>query len=162
MAISAGRQLVKGSDIMLFVYDSTAASYKSIAHASSHSLSISADVETIDTKDTGKWGMNEVNKINWEIQCDHFYTSDGYETFFDLMMAGQPIKVAFGLKKETTPETVNVDADGNWTTDKTVSPLPYVGNAIITSLDWTADAGSKSTFSATLQGQGELNKIPTT
>lgn len=159
MAVSNGRKLVKGSDIMLYINDN--GEYKSIAHASSHTLSISADVEDINTKDTGIYGMKEVNKINWEIQAQHFYTEDGYETVYDLMLAQQPVNVMFGLKSSTNPgtDTVNVTADGNWTYAYTAGVRTYQGQAIITSLELTAEAGSKAQFSATLQGQGAINKV---
>ena len=162
MALSKNRELQNGSDIMMFIKDN--GTYKSIAHASSHTLSLSADTESINTKDNGIWGKTTVNKINWEITCDHFYTADGYETFFEAMMAGATsdtrVTVGFGLKADeerTADATVNVDDDGNWTTTYNTTPsVPYWGEAIITSLEWNADAGSKSTFSATLQGAGPI------
>lgn len=152
MALSNGRKIIDGSNIMLFINN------QSVAHASSHSLSISAETEELNTKDTGVWGMTEVNRITWEITCDHFYTSDGYSTFFDTMMTKTPVQVVFGLKAAAeiggTPADVNVTDDGYWNPG---TPI-YSGQAIITSLDWTADAGSKSTFSATLSGQGSITK----
>lgn len=155
MAVSTGRQMVSGSDIMLFTYQTNG--YKSIAHGTSHSLSLSADTEDINTKDAGIYGLTEVNKINWEIQSDHMYTHDGYDTFFDAMTTREPITVVFGLKSETsgTPADVNISADGNWTPN---TAYVYSGKAIITSLNWQADAGSKATVSATLQGQGAISK----
>ena len=157
MAVSAGRKMVKGSDIMLFTYQS--GEYQSIAHGTSHSLSLSADTEDINTKDAGKFGLTEVNKLNWEISADHMYTHDGYDTFFTAMNAMEPITVVFGLKADSeiagTPADVNISADGNWTTN---SSYIYSGKAIITSLDWNADAGSKSTISVNLQGQGAITK----
>lgn len=157
MAVSAGRKMVNGSDIMLFTYQTNG--YKSIAHGTSHSLSLSADTEDINTKDAGVWGLTEVNKINWEIQSENMYTNDGYDTFFTAMTAKAPVTVVFGLKSDTeiagTPADVNISADGNWTPN---SSYIYSGQAIITSLDWQADAGSKSTISCTLQGQGSITK----
>ena len=157
MAVSTGRQLVKGSDIMLFIKDGT--SYKSIAHGTSHSLSISADTEDINTKDTGIYGMTEVNKLNWSIQADHMYTRDGYNTFFTTMTTMAPVTVVFGLKADAeiagTPADVNISADGNWTPN---TSYVYHGQAIITSLDWNADAGSKATVSVTLNGQGSITQ----
>lgn len=159
MAVSEGRKIVKGSDLMLFIDDS--GTYKSIAHASSHTLSLSADVEELNTKDTGKWGVKEVNKINWEIQTQNLYTIDGYDKMFDLMLASEPVNIMFGLKATSTPgtETVNVDADGNWTYAYTSTKQPYFGKAIITSLECTAEAGSRAQFSATLQGQGAIARL---
>lgn len=155
MAVSNGRKLVDGSNIMLFTYETNG--YKSIAHGTSHTLSLSADTESINTKDAGIYGMNEVSKINWQITADHMYTNDGYNTFFSKMVAKTPFTVVFGLKSDTeiagTPADVNITQDGNWTAN---SSYVYSGQAVISSLDWNADAGSKSTVSVTLQGQGAI------
>lgn len=155
MAVSNGRKLVDGSNIMLFTYETNG--YKSIAHGTSHTLSLSADTESINTKDAGIYGMNEVSKINWQITADHMYTNDGYNTFFSKMVAKTPFTVVFGLKSDTeiagTPADVNISTDGNWTAN---SSYVYSGQAVISSLDWNADAGSKSTVSVTLQGQGAI------
>lgn len=164
MAVSTGRQMVSGSDIMLFTYQSNG--YKSIAHGTSHTLSLSADTEDINTKDAGKYGLTEVNKINWEITADHMYTEDGYDYFFDTMNETDPDKqkvtVLFGLKAAAeisgTPADVNISSDGNWTPNTYF----YTGKAIITSLDLQADAGSKATVSVTLQGQGAISKTNVT
>lgn len=157
MAISTGRERVDGSSIMLFSY--TASGYKSIAHGTSHTLSISADTEDLNTKDAGVYGLTEVSKLNWSIQADHLYTRDGYDTFFKAMTKKQPVTVLFGLKADAelppsgTPSDVNISADGNWTAN---TSYVYSGMAIISSLDWQAAAGSKSTVSVTLNGQGEI------
>ena len=159
MAVSAGRQMVDGSNIMLFSYETSTGLYKSIAHGTSHSLSLSADTQDINTKDAGVYGLTEVNKINWEIQAEHMYTHDGYDEFFTNMTNKTPIKVLFGLKADAeiggTPADVNINADGNWTPN---SSYIYSGNAIITSLNWNAEAGQKSTVSVTLNGQGAISK----
>lgn len=148
---------VKGSDIMLFTY--TTSGYQSIAHGTSHSLSLSADTEDINDKDCGIYGKTEVNKINWEIQADHMYTTSDYDKLFQTMTYMKPITVVFGLKADTeiagNPADVNINSAGNWTNN---SSYIYGGNAIITSLDWNADAGSRSTISVTLQGQGAITK----
>ena len=157
MAVSDGRKFVDGSNIMLFVKGTNG--YESVAHASSHTLSLSAETEDIVSKDTSKFGLTEVSRITWEISVDSFYTNDGYSMFFDKMIAKEPFLVCFGLKAAAeiagTPADVNITADGNWTPN---SANVYYGQAVISNLDWTADAGSKSTFSCTLQGQGSLSK----
>lgn len=161
MAVSANRQLVDGSDIMLFKKDGS--SYKSIAHASSHTLSISTEQEEINTKDSGSATWVTASRYSWEISVDSFYTSEGYETFLDLITnpAGNQMTVAFGLKADSergangTPKDVNKTADGEWTAG---SSYVYYGTVTVSNLDWTADAGSKSTFSATLNGVGGISK----
>ena len=143
---------VNGSDIMLFTY--TNGAYTSIAHGTSHSLSLSADTEDINTKDLGPFGSTEVNKITWEIQADNMYTNSDYQSLFDDMMKRKSITVVFGLKNE--PSDAVIDSTYSYWTP--AASYIYSGKAIITSLDWQADAGSKSTFSATLQGQGEIKR----
>lgn len=155
MAVSDNRKFVDGSNIMLFSY--TSSGYKSVAHASSHTLSLSADSEDINTKDAGAFAWTEPGKINWTISVDSFYTEEGYSLFFDKMIAKEDLKVAFGLKDESewNNGAINKDSDGEWTAN---SSYVYYGTVGITSLDWTADAGSKSTFSCELAGKGDLSK----
>lgn len=160
MAVSAGRTMVDGGNIMLFTYNTTSGKYESIAHGTSHSLSLSADTQEINTKDAKGWRKNEVNRINWEIQAEHMYTDDGYQTFYDAMISKEPVKVVFGLKTAAEiggdPESVNINNDGNWNASYT--SYVYAGDAVITSLSWNAEAGQKSTVSATLTGDGEISK----
>ena len=54
--------IIKGDDLMLF--DSEG---KSIAFATSHTLTITANSSEINSKDHGQWGASEINKINWEM-----------------------------------------------------------------------------------------------
>lgn len=156
MAVSSNRQLRDGGDIMLFVPNGS--SYTSIAHGTSHSLSLSADTESINTKDAGIYGMNEVSKINWEITANHMYTDEGYDTFFSYMTNKTKINVLFGTKATSSYADVNITEDGAWTPK---ASYVYGGQAVISNLDWQADAGSKSTVSVTLQGQGAIAKVST-
>ena len=59
-------QIIKGDDLMLFD-----AQGKSLAFATSHSLSINADSADVSSKDSGKWKANEVNKLGWEITSEN-------------------------------------------------------------------------------------------
>lgn len=155
-ALSEGRKMKDGGDIMLFVYENS--SYTSVAHASSHTLSLSVDSEEINTKDAGGFAWTEPGKINWEISVDSFYTNEGYNFFMGKLLSQSEFKVLFGPKAEAHDSpSVNTEAsgDGNWT--PSTSSYIYYGQAVITSLDWTAAQGSKSTFSATLAGKGSLS-----
>lgn len=157
-----------GGDIMLFYYDG--ASYTSIAHGTSHQLSLSTQTEDINTKDAGKFGLTEVSRIQWSITADHLYTRDGWNTFYSYMTANttvnpdaNKITVVFGEKDGSTPGTddVNIKADGNWVPESTYSYV-YSGVAVINSLNLNAQNGQKATISVELQGQGALSKgLPT-
>lgn len=163
MAVSDGRILRDGGDIMLFYYDGT--SYTSIAHGTSHQLSLNAETEDINSKDAGKFGLTEVSRITWDITADHMYTRDGFETFYSYMTAdpstnANKVTVVFGEKDYADPgsEDVNISADGNWKP----STYVYSGQAVISSLSVNAANGSKATISVTLNGQGSLSKgLPT-
>lgn len=187
MAVSAGRQMRDGGDIMLFYWDGS--SYTSIAHGTSHQLSLSTQTEDINTKDAGKFGLTEVSRIQWSITADHLYTRDGWNTFYSYMTANTTVNpdankviVVFGEKDGTTPGTddVNIKADGNWTPNSTTGSYSYVasdgtwatgscayayvysGKAVINSLNLNAQNGQKATVSVELQGQGALSRgIPT-
>ena len=163
MALSDGRKIVDGGNIMLFSYQTNG--YKSIAHGTSHSLSLSTSTETINSKDYGKFGATEAGQITWEIQADHMYTRDGWDTFYGKLMAdtsadpaANQIKVVFGERKSESYDQVNVDSDGNWVPTTNTSYV-YGGTAVVSSLSWQADQGSKSTFSVTLSGVGGIKKL---
>lgn len=98
--------IIKGDDLMLFNEEG-----KSIAFATSHTLSISADAVDTSSKDHGIWGANEVNKITWEITSENLYTSAAYDELFDKMVAREAITVYFGTKKEIDPDKTVADGD---------------------------------------------------
>lgn len=144
--------IIKGDDLMLF--DEVG---KSLAFATSHTLSISADAVDTSSKDHGIWKANEVNKINWELTSENLYTNDAYDTLMEKMIARQPITVYFGTKKETDADKTVADGDyTNWT-----GASGYTGKVLITSLSVNANTGENATYSATFTGTGKLIKCTT-
>lgn len=141
--------IIKGDDLMLFDADK-----KSIAFATSHSLSISADAVEVSTKDNGIWKSNSVNKLSWEITSENLYTEDAYDTLFDSMINRTPITVYWSRKNETD-ETKSV-ADGDYTEWSTTGG--YTGSVVITSLSANANSGENATYSVTLTGTGKISK----
>ena len=142
--------IIKGDDLMLFDKDK-----KSLAFATSHSLSISADAVEISSKDNGIWKANTVNKLSWEITSENLYTTTEYDKLFTSMISRTPIKVYFGVKSESD-ETKSV-ADGdldNWS----ITSGAYTGSAVITSLTANANSGDNATYSVTLTGASKLVK----
>lgn len=154
--------IIKGSDLMLFV--KRGSTTKSLAFATSHTFSISADTSDISTKDHGFWGAKEVTRITWNIQTDNLYTVDEFNSLYDLMIARQPIPVYFTLKTPTErqgiPATVNLPGDTQDTWHMSTAPGEegYYGLVYITSLNANAAAGDNATFSATLDGIGSITK----
>lgn len=145
-------KVIKGRDLMLF--DSTG---KSFAFATSHTLSISAETADISSKDHGIWGGSEVTKFSWEISSENLYTEDNYDDLFDLMLAGAPFKVRFGLKSQNDNSKNVADGDyDNWTSKNSGY---YEGDVVITSLNANANNGENATYSATFTGAGKIVRV---
>ena len=147
-------KIIKGRDLMLF--DSEG---KSLAFATNHTLTITAETTDISSKDHGIWGATEVSKYTWEIQSENLYTEAGYANMFDKMLAGDSMNVKFGIKQTPTPPDATV-ADSsltNWTTGTHY----YTGDALITSLTANANNGDNATYSVTLTGVSQIKKIGT-
>lgn len=150
--------IIKGDELMLFD-----ANGESIALATSHTLSISADAAQINCKDGGIWQSSTVNQINWTIDTDNLYSVVEFDKLFTIMTARTPVDVYFGLKGQTG--TGDVDTDGVapqsgdtqkvWTKATTGC---YKGKAVLTSLNVNAASGDNATFTASFQGVGALVK----
>ena len=90
--------VIKGRDLMLFING------KSIAFATSHSLTISMDTTETTSKDSGgKWVTSNAGKISWEVKTENLFSNDGegvtFENLFDMMTAQTPIDAVFALEK---------------------------------------------------------------
>jgi TP901-1 family phage major tail protein len=147
--------IIKGDDLMLFDKDG-----HSIAFATSHSLTISADAVDVSSKDHGIWAGNEVNKLSWEISSENLYTVDAYDSLFTSMTNRTAIDVYFGTKTENDVNKTVAGGDYEYWSGST----GYTGKAFITSLTANANSGENATFSVTLTGTGKISKatsIPT-
>lgn len=142
--------IIKGGDLMLFVGG------KSIAFATSHSLSISGETTETSNKDAGgKWQTSEVNILSWSGQSENLYSADGegnnFDDLFDIMLTRQPVTAVFALKSS---EADNVPT-GGWTP---ASSGTYTGQVFITSLEANAPNGENATFTVQFTGTGALTK----
>lgn len=93
--------ITKGGDLMLFVGG------KSIAYATNHTLSISADTKETSTKDSGGlWQTSEVGMLSWSCSSENLIGDPmagiGYEELFDMMVARKPITGVFALEGSST------------------------------------------------------------
>lgn len=147
-------QVISGSDLMLFVKG------KSIAFATNHKLSITAEtVETASKDDGGKWVKKCVKKLSWNTSTENLFSVDGagsnYDDLFDLMTNRTEIELIFSLEKDYNNKADEVPSTG-WTpsTDK-----QYKGKAVITSLELNAPNGDNATFTASFEGVGALAKV---
>ncbi len=143
--------IIKGDELMLF-YNGNA-----FAWATSHTLTITGNTVDVATKDHGYWGASEVGNLSWEITTENLYSDDDYDTLFDLMVAKEPITVAFAKASNYSANgLVSVGGDVQaWTPD---SSNFRSGQAVITSLSVNANTGENATYSATFTGSGPITK----
>lgn len=150
--------VIKGGDMMLFVGG------KSIAFATNHTLSISADTKETSSKDSGGlWQTSEVGVLSWSCKSENLYGNDvegiGYLELFDMFKARVPITGIFALEGNSTDFADNklgaVPTDG-WT-PKAGDGL--TGQMIITNLELNAPNGDNTTFSIDFTGVGELKRV---
>lgn len=149
--------IVKGQELMLFMDG------KSIAFATSHTLTVTGNTTDISSKDHGFFAASSLTSITWEISSENLYTDGAYDKLFDAMVNKRaPIDVVFGHYADDKTLAVNGIADDpehtSWTAPSGASPVYYTGKAYITSLTANAANGDNATFSVTLSGVGKLEQ----
>lgn len=155
---------LNGSDLMVFA--KIGDSYKSIAYAQNHTLSVTRSTVDSSTKDNGggEWSYAEKGLASWEMGTSNLMASEAenghsFNTLFDEFLKGSEVELIFSLqsneeKFDSTKEFVV--PDGGWDPDTTNC---YKGKAIITSLSVNAQNGEKASFDATFSGCGQLLKV---
>lgn len=141
--------IVKGDELMLFKDN------KSLAYATSHTLSITGNTIEISSKDSGYWGASEIGNITWEITSENLYVDSEFDGLFTAMVAKSPVTVTFGHADNYNANGLG-DSSTNWIPDASVGAKYYQGPAIITSLQANANTGENATYSITLTGNGAL------
>lgn len=150
--------VIKGSDLMLFVGG------KSIAYATNHTLTISADTKETSSKDSGgKWQTSEVGVLSWSCSSENLCADTdagiGFDELFEYMVARQPITGVFALEGNSTNlDGGKLDAvpDSGWTAK---SGDGYTGQMIITNLEKNAPNGENATLKVDFTGVGALTKV---
>lgn len=149
--------VIKGSDLMLFVEG------KSIAYATNHTLSISADTKETSSKDSGgKWQTSEVGTLSWtcssENLCADTEAGIDFDQLFRYMVAREPITGVFALEGNSPDiEAGKLDTapTSGWTPK---SGSGYTGKMIITNLEQNAPNGENATIKVDFTGVGALTK----
>ena len=132
---------------------------KSIAYATSHTLTLNAETASVNSKDHGIWSGNEVNKRSWEITSENLYTDEEFEGIFDSWAAGTEVTLVWCKKVEADSVVVANGDAANYTPDNVASGKKYyTGKAYITSLTANANSGEKATYSVTFTGNGKFEK----
>lgn len=147
------RTIQKGDEIMIFYQG------KSIAFATSHTLSLSTNMVDIASKDHGDYGASYPGKRTWEIQTSNLYTEDQVDLLFGLWQNGTQVDIIWGKASDYTSAGI---ADGLSEDDASSYAAPttnyLTGKAIISSLNLTAQTGENATFDATFTGVGKIEK----
>ena len=147
--------IVKGQELMLFQNG------KSIAFATSHTLTITGNTTDISSKDHGFFSASALTSITWEISAENLYTDSAFDSYFNAMVnTRQPVEVVFGHYADDASLAIAGIADSetdSWTAP--TSDVYYKGKAYITSLTANAANGDNATFSVTLSGVGKLEQV---
>lgn len=147
------KTIIEGDDLMLFINN------KSIAYATSHTLTLTMETASINSKDHGVYSAATPQSRSWEITSENLYTDDDYETLFDAWANGTKLTVIWGKKSEADSVIVADGDAANYTPATTGTDNTYwSGNAYITNLTTNANTKEKATYSVTLTGTGAFSK----
>lgn len=144
----AQEKIVRGDDLMLF--DSLG---KSLAFATNHTLTLTADVMETSSKDSGKWKANQATKLSFEVSTENLYTVTNYNELVTKMMNREEIEIYFAVKAD---EELNLDGLTAEKTEWNKGKAGYKGKVIISNITANANSGENATYSTTLTGTGAL------
>lgn len=159
-------QIINGGDLMLFIDG------KSIAFATNHTLSISAETAETSSKDTGgMWVAKAIRKISWTMSTENLYAETGegatYDELFQAMVGKKTIEAVIAIESNSADLSngkLGEVPEGGWTTSTTVegenklAHTQYSGTVVCTSLELNAPNGDNATYTATFEGVGELKR----
>lgn len=143
---------IKGEKLMVFM------GTKSIAFATSHTLSVGSETVETSNKDENAngWTSAEIGNLNWSMTTENLYSEDGegnnFSDLFNAMIQRTKLTLVFGTHSGTGD---NVPT-GGWTVSN--SNDTYTGEAYISDLQLTAQHGQYATFTATFTGVGALTQ----
>lgn len=143
------KQVTRGNEVMLFLDG------QSLALATSHTLTVTADTIDISTKDHGYWGASDIGNMSFEITSENLYVDTDYDKLFDAMLQKQPIDVVWGKAKNYDENGLG-DSDSYWDSPE---DKYYTGKVVITSLTQNANTGENVTYSCTLTGHGAIQRV---
>ena len=139
---------------MLFIYSN--GQYRSVALATNHSISFTSNAVEYICKDYA-FNRNDLTNLQWEITSDNLY-SEAVAELFDHYTGSKELLVQFGVKEQDERDEINTDSiNDSWAID--LNKCVFMGKALLTSLNMTANDGDMATFSVTLSGTGELRKV---
>lgn len=150
------RKALRGKNLMAFVDD------KAIALATACGLDISGDTEETSSKDSGNWKDFIVTMLGWTASTDVLVsaiesdsdTADlAYKELYAKFIAMEPVTLVFGeIVSRTNSNNERPETTG-WVAP---SDNGYTGQALITSISFSAPVDGKATLSVSFQGTGAL------
>lgn len=143
-----------------------------LACATSLSINVNADSIDVSCKDTGRYGASIAGKISWDISTDCLFVIEdeeggtgghksNYSELMDALIAGTPLTATWSTVANYDEANTAGDENGHIfsKTKKAEDGKDlYYGQVVLTSLSLTADNGSLSTYSVSMQGKGAINK----
>lgn len=120
-----------------------------IAHSTSCSLSVSADLPDATTKSSGGWAEEIAGLRSWSLTTDGLTTVEPTGTSY---VVGD---IFSALNGRTAVQVKFTTANGSTVV---VGDLVWSGSAFVESLDITADMESPVTYSASFTGTGQLTQ----
>ena len=143
------KTVTRGNEMMIFLEG------KSLALATAHTLTVSADTVDISTKDHGYWKASDVGNMSFEVTSENLYVDDDFNMLFDAMLQKTPLTLVWGKAKDYNENGLD-DSDDYW--DAPLSDY-YTGQAVLTSLTQNANTGENVTYSATFTGYGAIERV---
>lgn len=158
----ATNKVIKGEDFMLFerIGSGQSATYKSIALATNHTLTIAMETTETSTKDNpGNWKTVTPKSLDWELSTENLVSfdpsGDGIKDMFSACTSMVQKHYIMALKSNASFSATN-----GWTPDLATSGLFAVeGDVYVTNIQLSAQNGENATYSVTLKGNGELKQV---
>jgi len=160
--------------MMLFLKEANG-TVKSIAFATSHTLTVSTDTQQTSTKDDGgKFQSSDYGIISWSATSENLCSYDGagynYQDLINLMLSQTKVEATFSIENNSGSSypyasklnSVDETSGNTWTPGNMGSigtqskSLGYTGTVLITSVEVNAPNGENATFTVQLQGDGPL------
>jgi predicted secreted protein len=141
--------VVKGKDLMLF--KQSGATLKAWGAATSHTLNVTAEMQEISNKDTGKWGSSQPGAYNWTVGTDCMLVQTDFDDIMKAMISGDTLHVVFVVAS-------NANADGVPAGGWTPAAGGWEGDVLINSVDANAPYDGPATYTVSFTGVGPLTQ----
>jgi hypothetical protein len=154
--MAADYEVINGTDVMVFLSPSTGGTtWKSVAHANSHSLSIKMSTRETSNKGSGDKVTRGAGRLDITGSIEGMYIdSDKYnlEDFMEAIITREPYMMFFG--KEASTGVADTTTSGG-------AHFYASGNFYITSVDATFPDQANSTYTVSIEHANgfDLNKL---